>query len=444
MAGQKREHMRSETNSNRTMISEHEKVRQIARDFYVYGCYPIEEYTRIRGISKSKYTKVKLLLNDYMGTESFLSERRKGKKKIAFCRYAMHDNWENALAQTFRNHTFGNSDIVAYIQVQQLLAKRKMTIAELCGVGENEDFIPGENIGTLNAANLRNRLQDLEAWGYIHQEQDESVTYYALDEDMWEGFTDEELEGLLDYLGYLKNVVPLEMPYYYLNRKLQLYLKDERGLDLYNTVPFQFKHNHLFVILDNDILLELLRAKKADSAIVITYAGGNKKDSIESEVKVYEVIHDAVSGRQYAVCEETTSKRLFNARLDRILKVSRVPSAQEDRFTENTRQQEIEEFMDSCWCVSAAEKTQEVVIDFHFDKEKEGYIYKRIVEEGHGGYLKQLKDGCYEYRLDVQDPGEMVPWIRSFGERAEVCAPTWLREKMSREWKEALKAYENI
>ena len=75
-------------------------------------------------------------------------------------------------------------------------------------------------------------------------------------------------------------------------------------------------------------------------------------------------------------------------------------------------------YSDSCWCTSGADDNlSEIVVEFRFDEQNEKYILGRIQAEGHGGAIKRLDEGLYEYRIKLRDPDEMIPWIRSFGER---------------------------
>ena len=71
---------------------------------------------------------------------------------------------------------------------------------------------------------------------------------------------------------------------------------------------------------------------------------------------------------------------------------------------------------------------------------------RRIEKEGHGGVIRKIEDGCYEYRIMVRDPKEMIPWIRSFGERAKVVfsGTSNIEETIQQDWKKALDKYEAI
>lgn len=104
-------------------------------------------------------------------------------------------------------------------------------------------------------------------------------------------------------------------------------------------------------------------------------------------------------------------------------------------------------FIKECWCTSGInEELKELIIEFRFDEEKEPYILRRIEYEGHGGEITKKMDGVYEYKIKVRDPDEMIPWIRSFGERAKVISSEGrnTRETIANDWKKAVMNYESI
>lgn len=104
-------------------------------------------------------------------------------------------------------------------------------------------------------------------------------------------------------------------------------------------------------------------------------------------------------------------------------------------------------FLDECWCTSGVnEELKEIVIEFRFDEDKEPYILGRIEREGHGGKISRIEEGLYEYKIRLRDPNEMLPWIRSFGERAKVISSEGNNtiDTIANDWKRAVEKYESI
>ena len=169
---------------------------------------------------------------------------------------------------------------------------------------------------------------------------------------------------------------------------------------------FAFKHNHLFNSLDNEVLMQILRSCTNKNSVKLQM---NNKECVE--VLPVKIIHDSTYGRQYLYCYDIDRKH------QRVIRIDRVISADcKKRFGKNDKElvQGMMSFLDECWCTSGVnENLKEIVIEFRFDEVTEAYILRRITNEGHGGEVKKIQEGVYEYRAMLRDPNEMIPWIRS-------------------------------
>ena len=422
-------------NKSSLLIRDYENIRQILRDIYIFGCFSRDDFIEKKGISGRKYDKEQQRINAYL-PKKFIQKRRVDKKVLLYCAYSVMDGGSNHLADTYRNKSFTALDVMSFFFVQQLLNEsEEMTAAEIL------DALPATNDRAIfTKDNLRVKLDELVDKGFIQIRKEGRSILYRLAEDIWEGFSDDELMDICLFLEFMKNVSPIEMPYYFLHEKLMLYLSVERGKTVSGKDIFHFKHNHLFNSLDNDILLEILRAMKANQMLEVFFYGNDKG------VKIIpiELIHDGVYGRQYLYCLDTETDHSTVIRLDRMSHISVLQKLTKD---EENRKASMEGYSDYCWCTSGADEIlSEIVIEFRFDEQNEDYILRRIQAEGHGGTINRLAEGLYEYRIKLRDPDEMVPWIRSFGERAKVISSGQKKteEKVAEEWKKALVKYDSL
>ena len=421
-------------NKSSLLIRDYENIRQILRDIYIFGCFSRDDFIEKKGISGRKYDKEQQRISSYL-PEGFIQKRRVDKKVQLYCSYNIMDGGSNHLAETYRNKSFTALDIMSFFFVQQLLNENEeMTAAEIL------DALPANNDSVIfTKDNLRVKLDELVEKGFIRIRKKGRNILYNLAEDIWQDFSDDELVDICLFLEFLKNVSPIEMPYYFLHEKLILYLSAERGRSVAEKDIFHFKHNHLFNSLDNDILLEILRAMKADHILeVILY--GNEKGVKAIPI---EIIHDSIYGRQYLYCFDIERAHPTVIRLDRISKALDLRELTKD---EKNKKTSLAGYSDSCWCTSGADDNlSEIVVEFRFDEQNEKYILGRIQAEGHGGAIKRLDEGLYEYRIKLRDPDEMIPWIRSFGERAKVISSEKkTEEKIAEEWKKALAKYDSL
>ena len=422
-------------NKSTLLIRDFENIRAILRDIYIFGCFSREDFIEKQGISGRKYDKEQQRISAYL-PKKFIQKRRVDKKVLLYCSYNSMDSRHNYLADTYRNKTFTALDVMAFFFVQQLLSVTdEMTASQIL------DALPLVNESVVfTKDNLRIKLEELVEKGFITVSKRGRTVFYRLSDDIWSVFEDDELIDICTYLQFMKNISPIEMPYYFVYNKLALYLQVERKLNIAEYEVFSFKHNHLFNALDNDILLDILRAKK--QCILLTVALYTKQNDIR--VIPGEVIHDSVYGRQYMSCYDIDSEKETIIRID---KIKRVFCGRKMNASEKRRAAEMSSCSSKSWCTSKTEQgPEEIVIRFIFNEEKEPFILWRIINEGHGGTISKIDKDIYEFRLLVEDPDEMLPWIRSFGERAKVISSGSRKteKKIAEDWKKALKKYESI
>ena len=228
-------------NKSSLLIRDYENIRQILRDIYIFGCFSRDDFIEKKGISGRKYDKEQQRIISYL-PEGFIQKRRVDKKVQLYCSYNIMDGGSNHLAETYRNKSFTALDIMSFFFVQQLLNKNEeMTAAEIL------DALPANNDSVVfTKDNLRVKLDELVEKGFIRIRKKGRNILYNLAEDIWQGFSDDELVDICLFLDFLKNVSPIEMPYYFLHEKLILYLSVERGRSVEEKDIFHFKHNHLF------------------------------------------------------------------------------------------------------------------------------------------------------------------------------------------------------
>ena len=422
--------------NNVLLIRDYENIRNILRDIYLYGCFSRDDFIE-KGISGRKYDNEQRRINAYL-PKHFIKKRRVNKKVLHYCSYKIADSSHNYLADTYRNKSFTALDIMAYFFVQQILYKKAgLTLAELLAE------IPNLNKNVLfTKDNLYVKLEELCEKGYIFSQKEGRNVLYFLNEDIWNTFSDEELFDILIYLEFLKNTSPIEMPYYFLYRKLKLYLLCDRKMNLADVQVFQFKHNHTFNSLDNDILLDILRA--IEHKTVLKLVVRTRKGVIESEILPIQIIHDSTYGRQYLICFSNIENRNKVYRIDKIDAIKVVRPFTQEEHTIVCKEKNYEK---ECWCTSGSNnKLSEIVIQFTYKEKEESYIYKRIIQEGHGGYIEKKKEGVVVYRNKFRDLKEMIPWIRSFGERAKVISSDGveIEKYIADEWKRAVEKYEAL
>lgn len=416
------------------LIRDYDNIRDILRNMYIFGCFTRDDYIEM-GYGGRKYDNEQRRINAYL-PERFISKRRIGKKVIQYCKYNVEDGSENYLEETYRNKSFTMLDIMAYFFVLQILSDgEERTLPELL------DELPiGSGEVMFTKDNLRVKLDELLETGLIQARKDGRNVRYSLSDDIWADLSDDELKDIYIYLEFLRNTSPLSVPYYYLQRKLKLYMFSERGISLKDESIFKFRQNHLFDSLDNDVLLVCLQGIYLGLTLNIEKMSGHK----HTDVLPIKIVHDSTYGRQYLVFYNPEFGSTNNIRIDRIKDVNlgRKLTKEEENIIEKNKA-----IVDKSWCTSVRQDgEQEIVIEFYFDENKEDYILKRIKREGHNGTVEKKCDGVYVYKNIINDPNEMIPWIRSFGERAKVISSgsANTEKTIEADWERAVEKYESL
>ncbi len=96
-----------------------------------------------------------------------------------------------------------------------------------------------------------------------------------------------------------------------------------------------------------------------------------------------------------------------------------------------------EEHLAGSWGIMSGEGVSEVILRFNaaarpFVAERQWHPSQQIQAAPDGGCLLQVQ---------VSEPLEMLPWIRSWGAQVEVIAPEWLRDRIAGDLQQAAEQY---
>lgn len=96
-----------------------------------------------------------------------------------------------------------------------------------------------------------------------------------------------------------------------------------------------------------------------------------------------------------------------------------------------------EEHLASSWGIMSGEQVSQVILRFSaaakpFAMERQWHPSQHIQDTPDGGCLLEVQ---------VSEPLEMQPWIRSWGSQVEVIAPDWLRERIADDLQQAANQY---
>jgi predicted DNA-binding transcriptional regulator YafY len=141
---------------------------------------------------------------------------------------------------------------------------------------------------------------------------------------------------------------------------------------------------------------------------------------------------EPTAGGIYIICQDEGAGEL------RTFKLARLESAQllEEPYS-IPPDFDPEAHLAGSWGIMSGEGVSEVILRFSaaarpFVEERRWHPSQNIESTPDGGCLLQVQ---------VSEPLEMQPWIRSWGAQVEVIAPEWLRERIAEDLQQAAEKY---
>lgn len=100
------------------------------------------------------------------------------------------------------------------------------------------------------------------------------------------------------------------------------------------------------------------------------------------------------------------------------------------------------------WCVGLPrnEEKKAILVEVDFMYEDKTYLREVLEREKQWGEIEEINDNQCIYRIYVNDPTEMKPWLRRFGRNARVRKSSRHRlfEEMKIEWEKMEKKYGDV
>lgn len=422
----------------KNFIKHYDTIRDILRNFYLYGCYSRGDFDK-KKISGRKYDNERRRIMNYMNRK-YVQEHTEGHTKYISLNYDMFRCTENFLSYSFLTRSFNWNDIVLYFFIQQILNEenQSMTIEELMDAliaklsNESDDF-PSFEIST-----LRRKVKQMYVENLLELEMDKNRKRYRISDDFFSCLTNQEILLLLEAVTFFSNTATVCVPGVYLAETIKNYMKYERGIDIDSSDTFMYKHTHLQSILDDEITWIIINCISNHRKIRFKY--GPKH--VQKHVIPLKMIRDIQYGRQYLYGVDTTTNQLALFRLDKIHDARQDDKEKPKEYPcKNDQEADFKS-----WCATLLDQSRGLItveVEINIVENTQGYILDRFRREGKWGTITKLEKGRYLYAIEVTDPNEMIPWLRTFAGFIKVRESSHhnIAEKLDTDWKEALRKY---
>lgn len=368
-----------------------QKIRSVIRDAYVYGMKPRDVVASEHGHSlQNQYyydEKISDWLGDYQQTRESSDPDRESTVYVSM---AGCEIVSNPLFQMFHASTISDRSLMLHFYILDFLHGRSASAAKLYGslsdvMRENFPAFFRDNM-PVSERTCNTFLKKYVACGILNR--DPKDKKYSLSKTV-------PLPPA-DAILFASEQLPLGVIGSYL-------------LSRFDSVPndLRFKHHSPLGALDSLILYNLILAAGEHIPVALrTYAGSGVIKLIP-----YKFYFGTQTGRQYVLGYDPEHAVPLMVRVDRIVKVTPLPSESGVPFDRSA----MDAFESHIWNVSANPTftTKHLEMTLHIPDD-ESYVISRLNREKKHGTVEQIDTCLWKFSIDVYDPVEIMPWIRSF------------------------------
>lgn len=437
-------------------IDKYETIRKMLRQIFVFGCYDRIQGAEFQKISNRKYSNEINRILSFFPNEIARNKNFEGKKlNINHFPFSRYSGDKNYLWQSYCVKTFSPQDLNLYIAILQILDSNEFK--KVTCIKENILMnVIGDSEMELDIFEpmLRNRLQDMAELGILERKKNQ----YRLSKDIFEELTSDELLKIYNLLEFYQDAFPISSLGYNLRWLIGEYIKYWRNEEFENFSIFGVEDFFLQNILNDEIFYKLVVAIEQHNSIEVQFAYDKENFSIIP----LKIILDRQYGRQYLFYVDDKTRAAFIRRLDAIINLEII----EDTFNDHSNFVKNEKILDNVWCAAlnfsyGNEKKILVEIDFNIEenldcdetslkeimkKSKPERIFNRLECEKHIGKIKKLNEKHWLFSVEVIEPRELIPFIRSFGKyaKARPSKDHNLAEILDENYKNLETAYKNL
>lgn len=365
------------------LIKSFERIRSYMRSFYVFGFRYRSEYDQksARGYDNER-RRIESWLGEYMSFGQDAAGRR------VFLSVDSRAAAENPLYRAFRAKSFTDRDIMLHFQLLDILPESAgLSIFEI--MEELSERLNAFDEGDApDESTVRKKLAEYAKLGLVTRGKRGRETVYT------RSACPLDLESWREALAFFSEAAPLGV----IGSYAQELLPSKAGF-------FRFKHHYILNALDSEILCALAEAVGAGRRVTLSTRG---QQFVALPLRIY--ISTQI-GRQYLLGWSPQEDRFSFWRLDLIDAVkpgelTAIPAEMKDR---------LRDFQRHIWGVStgSGNGSEHLEMTLYIGPD-EGFILRRLDREKRCGRVEQVDVTHWRFSVEVYDPREMLPWVRSF------------------------------
>lgn len=374
-------------------VKNFEKIREMMREFYVYGFKSRDEYDQK---SARSYDDERRRMESWLGDHMRFVRTPEGK--TVFISIDSRVSQHNPFYKALKAKSFTDGDITLHFMLFDILHAPSVCLSLPEILEAIDTYLSAfECPMVFDESTVRKKLQEYARQGMIETEKDGRKLRYRRAADL-------PPTDWTDALHFFSEAAPCGV--------VGSFLLDKQDAC---SDWFGFKHHYMTDALDSDVLATLFVAMREKRAVTATTLV--RRDAAQREVSIVplKVFISTQNGRQHLLAYRTDTGIIHSLRIDYLSNVR--PGDVHPQFDELRAR--LETLRPHMWGVTAKmPRNGKLPLDrVEFTvciDEGERYIVHRLEREKRCGQVEKIDEHTYRFTADVFDAGEMVPWIRTF------------------------------
>ncbi|QGT99805.1 hypothetical protein SYNTR_1212 [Candidatus Syntrophocurvum alkaliphilum] len=345
------------------------------------------------------------------------------------------------LSQLFCLKSIKEKEKSRYEEIIKILNHEKLTLNNILDLLSEKDEIDEKT--------LRRYIKYLIDLKVISTSKNNRRLVYSLNNDLIDNLSEDEIVHLCDYIYFCIHYLPFSVLGYMLLNNLDSYLSNKHSIK-YSPVALH-RYFMLSRILDEDCSHILSQAISERKNTIVSYfpshmpiaycsSSSNQNNRKYKKYNLYplKLIFDCSYGRWYLLAQNKSTGEMQRLRLDRIHDIE-IGENTIDESEFLSLQNTIDNDLTNSWILETGLNCEIHIRFYHDDiKGNNNFLKERVITQGRWGEIYNENEGYFDYKITVNGFREIKPWIRSFGHRAEVIAPSKLRQEIKEEFKEMI------
>lgn len=373
------------------LIKSFPKTREYVRDFFVYGFKTREEF---KDKSPRTYDNERRRLESWLAPyvrKDYVS----GGSNISL---AIDSNLldTNPLFRVWKTKSFTDNDIVLHFLILDLLQDNNaLTADEITG------SLLAQYEALFDTQTVRRKCNAYAKEGLLSKKHAGRKVVFSLD------------TTLATWLKSNENIL-VALAFYQMAGAFGIIGNELcEQLDFQNRT-FRVKHSFFVHTLEDEMLLDLIDAMEQKVLVQLEIKSSKAGRLNTANCIPLQIFTSTRSGRRFLCAYVGKSKRFTCFRLDTIKKVT--PLETSDKYDE--LRDKLDHSRQHLWGVSFQSETghylEKLTMTIQAIEPAENYIVDRLKREGRGGTVTRIEQNIYQYKVEVFDCNEMLPWIRTF------------------------------